>query len=54
MKLSLFSASVALLTSSVLAAPTPTEDQIFERARLESRATVTDVATLGYATQNGG
>lgn len=54
MKLSLFSASIALLSSSVLAAPTPTENEIVERARIEGRATVTDVATLGYATQNGG
>lgn len=56
MKLSLLSASVALLASSALAAPTPTENEneFAERARVFKRATVTDVATLGYASTNGG
>jgi len=53
MKLSLFSTSLALLTSSVLAAPTPTENEV-EGAHIVKRASITDVATLGYATQNGG
>jgi hypothetical protein len=56
MKFSLYSAGLALLASTVLAAPTPTEEEDLHlrRDRVMKRATVTDIATLGYATQNGG
>lgn len=52
MKLSLLSSSIVLLASFAIAAPTPTENQA--RSPIVKRATITDVATLGYATQNGG
>ena len=54
MKLSILSASLALFGQLALAAPTPTEDTVIERARIAKRATITDVADTGYATQNGG
>ncbi|PQE25331.1 pectate lyase protein [Rutstroemia sp. NJR-2017a BBW] len=54
MKLSVFSTGLALLAHVVSAIPTPTEDELVQRATIEKRATITDVATTGYATQNGG
>jgi pectate lyase len=54
MKLSVFSTSLALLAQIVSAIPTPTEDELVQRAAIEKRATITDVPTTGYATQNGG
>ncbi|PQE18283.1 pectate lyase protein [Rutstroemia sp. NJR-2017a WRK4] len=54
MKLSVFSTGLALLAHVVSAIPTPTEDELVQRAAVEKRATITDVATTGYATQNGG
>jgi len=53
-KMKLFFALVVLLAPSILAAPTPTENEHPQRARILKRATITDAATLGYATQNGG
>ncbi|KAK6597989.1 pectate lyase [Botrytis cinerea] len=55
MKLSILSTGLAVLAQFVSAAPTPTEgDAIAERANIAKRATITDVATTGFATQNGG
>ncbi|KAH8672850.1 polysaccharide lyase family 1 protein, partial [Tricladium varicosporioides] len=54
MKVSILSSGLALLAQSVSAAPTPTEDGTVERANIVKRATITDVASLGYAMQNGG
>ena len=53
MKLSLLS-SAAALAQLVLSSPTPTERDIAARANIQKRATITDIANLGYATQNGG
>ncbi|KAF7883596.1 uncharacterized protein EAF02_005516 [Botrytis sinoallii] len=55
MKLSILSTGLAVLAQFVSAAPTPTEgDAIAERANIAKRASITDVATTGFATQNGG
>ncbi|KAF5874944.1 putative pectate lyase a protein [Botrytis fragariae] len=55
MKLSILSTGLAVLAQFVSAAPTPTEgDAIAERANIAKRAAITDVATTGFATQNGG
>ncbi|TVY87853.1 putative pectate lyase B, partial [Lachnellula willkommii] len=56
MKLSLLSSSLAILLQLTSAAPTPTSDEnvVQERAKIAKRATITDIATTGYATQNGG
>lgn len=56
MKLSILSTVVPLLAQLVVAVPTPTWDEaeIVERADIVKRATITDIATTGYATQNGG
>ncbi|TGO51353.1 hypothetical protein BOTNAR_0359g00030 [Botryotinia narcissicola] len=55
MKLSILSTGLAVLAQFVSAAPTPTEgDTIAERANIAKRASITDVATTGFATQNGG
>jgi len=56
MKLSLLSSSLTLLLQLASGAPTPTSDEaiVQERANIVKRATVTDIATTGYATQNGG
>lgn len=40
--------------AAVAATPTPTVDEVPEKARLAKRASISDKATLGYATQNGG
>jgi hypothetical protein len=53
MKLFILSASFAIL-ALVGAAPTPTENGDVQRANIVKRATITDVADSGYATQNGG
>lgn len=54
MRFSVVSAGVAILASTVLAVPTPTEEIFAKRAEIAKRATITDVADTGYATQNGG
>ncbi|TVY21244.1 putative pectate lyase A [Lachnellula arida] len=56
MKLSLLSSSLAIFLQLASAAPTPTSDEnvVQERANIAKRATITDIATTGYATQNGG
>jgi len=55
MKLFILSMGLALFAQLVSAVPTPTDgDDIVERANIAKRATITDVATTGYATQNGG
>jgi pectate lyase len=54
MKFSILSTGVALLTQLVSAVPTPTEDGLVERGNIMKRATITDIPTTGYATQNGG
>jgi pectate lyase len=47
------SALVLALAGSSIAAPTPTIN-LEDRATIEKRAAISDVATLGYATLNGG
>ncbi|RDW85469.1 hypothetical protein BP5796_03794 [Coleophoma crateriformis] len=48
-------AGLAAISPLVLAAPTPTENRdVVERANVVKRAAITDIATTGYATQNGG
>lgn len=55
MKLSILSTGLAILAQFVSAAPTPTEGEaLAQRAEIAKRATITDVATVGFATQNGG
>ncbi|KAI1637907.1 pectate lyase [Biscogniauxia mediterranea] len=49
-----FSAAIALLATSVVAAPTPTEDQPLDARTVQKRASITDAADIGYASQNGG
>ena len=47
---------VPLLATLASALPTPTSEEnlVVERANIVKRATITDIATTGYATQNGG
>ena len=45
--------AILALTPLSFAAPTPTIDSLEDRS-IEKRAAVTDVATVGYATLNGG
>ncbi|KAF5879592.1 putative pectate lyase a protein [Botrytis fragariae] len=52
MKFSIVSAG--LLAAFATAAPTPTSDEIVNRAAIAKRATVTDACTIGYASTNGG
>jgi pectate lyase len=56
MKFSILSAVIPLIAQLVAAAPTATwdENEVVERAEIVKRATITDIATTGYATQNGG
>jgi pectate lyase len=56
MKLHVFSAVIPLLAQFVTAVPTPTTEQaeVVERAQIVKRAAITDIATTGFATQNGG
>ncbi|QSZ33223.1 hypothetical protein DSL72_002811 [Monilinia vaccinii-corymbosi] len=55
MKLSILSSGLVLLAQLASAAPTPTEKgDVVERANVAKRASITDIATTGYATQNGG
>lgn len=49
-----FLATFAALAGLVAAVPTPTEDQPLDIRAIEKRATITDAADVGYATQNGG
>jgi pectate lyase len=53
MKLSILSPTVALLSQLVSGIPTPTENLV-GHVNLAKRATITDIADLGYAQQNGG
>ncbi|KAK6073875.1 pectate lyase B [Seiridium cupressi] len=50
----MFFAAVAALAGLVAAVPTPTEDAPLDARAIEKRATITDAADVGYATQNGG
>lgn len=55
MKLFILSASLVFLFQIAQATPTPTLDETGIQARqIAKRATITDIATTGYATQNGG
>lgn len=56
MKFQIFSAALPLLAQFVTAVPTPTIEQaeVVERAHIAKRAAITDIATTGFATQNGG
>jgi pectate lyase len=54
MKISNFSVGLAILLPLVVAAPTPTEEKVAQHAAIVKRATITDIADTGYATQNGG
>lgn len=54
MRYSILPVVFAILAPSVLAAPTPTENDAAHYAAIAKRATITDVADTGYATQNGG
>ncbi|KAI1263134.1 polysaccharide lyase family 1 protein [Xylariaceae sp. FL1019] len=47
-------ATVALLATAVSAVPTPTVDEALDARAVEKRATITDAANIGYATENGG
>lgn len=53
MKLSLVFPGLALLSQLGSAIPTPTENLV-DRAIIVKRATISDVANLGYAQTNGG
>ena len=53
MNFSILSTGVVLLAQLVSAVPTPTEDGLVERGNIMKRATITNVHTTGYATQNG-
>ncbi|ESZ96045.1 Polysaccharide Lyase family 1 protein [Sclerotinia borealis F-4128] len=52
MKFSIVSAG--LLAAFASAAPTPTSDELVNRAAIAKRASVTDACTIGYASTNGG
>lgn len=54
MKLSLLPNVTLLLAPLTFASPTLTEQGNIERAQIAKRATISDVADTGYATQNGG
>lgn len=49
-----FISVLATLIALVAASPTPTKDLHAAKAHIAKRATVSDPATLGYATENGG
>ncbi|KAI1503470.1 pectate lyase [Biscogniauxia marginata] len=49
-----FTAAIALLASSVVAVPTPTENEPLDARTVQKRASITDAADIGYASQNGG
>lgn len=49
-----FTAAIAALAGFAAASPTPTEDGHLDARVIEKRATITDAANIGYATQNGG
>ncbi|KAI0595216.1 pectate lyase [Biscogniauxia sp. FL1348] len=49
-----FTSALALLATSVVAAPTPTENQPLDARTVQKRASITDAADIGYASQNGG
>ncbi|KAF5527442.1 putative pectate lyase A [Colletotrichum aenigma] len=48
------SALVTLFASVAVATPTPTVDNVADKPHLVKRASISDKATLGYATLNGG
>lgn len=45
---------LSALFTLAAASPTPTIEEVPARAHLQKRASISEVATLGYATQNGG
>ncbi|KAI0433770.1 polysaccharide lyase family 1 protein [Xylaria sp. FL1042] len=51
-----FTSSVvaAILATCVSAAPTPTSDEALDARTIQKRASITDAANVGFATQNGG
>lgn len=49
-----FFTAVAAFAGLAAAIPTPTEDAPLDARAIEKRATITDAADVGYATQNGG
>lgn len=50
-----FTSALATLFASVaVATPTPTVDNVADKPHLVKRASISDKATLGYATLNGG
>jgi pectate lyase len=49
-----FLSAFAALAGLVAAVPTPTEDAPLDVRAIEKRASITDAADVGYATQNGG
>ncbi|KAI1303811.1 polysaccharide lyase family 1 protein [Xylaria venustula] len=48
------SAVAAVLAACVSAVPTPTADEALDARTIEKRASITDAASVGYATLNGG
>lgn len=46
--------ALSMLVALAAASPTPTRDNVAAKANIEKRATISDAATLGYASQNGG
>ncbi|KAI1420112.1 polysaccharide lyase family 1 protein [Xylaria sp. FL1777] len=48
------SAAAALLATCVSAIPTPTVDEALDARTIQKRASITDAANIGYATENGG
>lgn len=54
MKLTSFASGFAVLAQLASASPTPTSDEVVDRSNIAKRAAITDIATTGYATQNGG
>lgn len=49
-----FTTAFATLLAVVTASPTPTRELYSNSANIAKRATISDAATLGYASQNGG
>lgn len=48
------SALSTLFAGLVAATPTPTVDTVVDKPHLVKRASISDKATIGYATLNGG
>lgn len=45
---------IATLFALAASSPTPTTDQSPASANIHKRASISDAATIGYASQNGG